>query len=192
MEVNCQCIAPIGTNSETAFTAERNRRFYLNTAHPAPCNGTINSWRYCFYNPNRINNNRFYNTTFAVYRAVGTGDSARYQRVSNVTTISRHGNIIPRSPNFSCYNVSVNSFTIQTGDFVAACIYDPPGGSIRHLDIVGRGNTGYSLMQTNISYANQCNENSLPSSISSSQLSSRNSRILHLYATIMGTLTVYN
>ena len=43
MEVNCQCTAPIGINSETAFTAYRNRRFYLNTADPAPCNGTINT-----------------------------------------------------------------------------------------------------------------------------------------------------
>ena len=187
VEVNCQCTAPVGTNNEIAFTAERKESFYLNTAHPAPCNGTINSWRYCFYNPSTsIYNNRIYSTSFAVYRAVGTGDSAHYLRVSNITTVSWHGSEINRSQNFNCYNVSVNAFTIEAGDIVGACVYDPEDTQIRQLDIVGRVATGYSLMRTDNGFS-QC-EYSLPSNISRNQLSNRKSRILHLYANITGML----
>ena len=191
MEVNCQCAsaAPIiGTNNERGFTAGRRRRFYLNTDDPAPCNGTINGWRYCFYNPYRIRNNFDYRATFAVYRA----DGIDYQRVSNVTTVSWRGRDINRSQDFNCYNVSVNSFTVQAGDIVAACIYEPIiilyRGSPRQLDLVGQGVAGHFLMQTNS--ANQCRENSLPSFVSYNQLSTRNSRILHLYAIITSTFKV--
>ena len=190
VELNCQCdsIAPnniiIGTNNETAFIPERDERFYLNVADPAPCNGIINGWRYCIYNPDDIENYRYYITTFAVYRAVGTG----YQKVmSSETRVSRRGNKINRSQDFNCYNVSVNSFTVQAGDFVAACIYDPGlnGGLYRQLDLIGRNVAG-SLMRTNTEFASQCSGNSLPSVVSDNQLSNESSRILHLYATITG------
>jgi hypothetical protein len=186
VEVNCQCTntAPLifGTNDETAYTAERDERFYLNTADPAPCNGTVNGWRYCFYNPNDVRNQRTYSTTFAVYRAVGTG----YEIVSgSITTVSRSGRDINTSQRLNCHDVSVNSFQIEAGDFAAACIYDPSGPSRRQLDLIGRGSrVTSSLMRTG--NADQCSDNSLPSNILSSQLSNRNSRILHLYATITG------
>ena len=180
--MNCQCI--VGTNIETAFTVERYERFYLNTAHPAPCNGTINSWRYCFYNPGNIGDNYIYKTTFAIYRAVDTG----YQRVSNVTTVSWSGREINDlgSPSFNCYNVSINSFTIEAGNFVAACVYES-ADETRQLDVVGRRAADYSLMRMND--VSQCSENSLPSNVLSSQLT-RTSRILHLYAIITSTLKV--
>ena len=185
VEVNCQCdsTAPnnfIGTNNERGFTAERDQRFYLNAANPAPCNGTVNRWRYCIYNPGDIRNWRYYKTTFAVYRAVGTD----YQRVSNVTTVSWHGRDINRSQSFNCYNVSVNSFPVQAGDFVAACIYDPSDWSSRQLDLIGRNVTG-SLKRTDEGFTS-CSENSLPSVVLDNQLETRSSRILHLYATITG------
>ena len=195
--MNCQCTsaAPnnsiIGTNNERGFIAERDKRFYLNVADPAPCYGTINRWRYCFYNPDYISSACEYKTTFAVYRAVDTG----YQRVSSVITVSWLGRDINRSQDFNCYNVSVDSFTVQAGDIVAACIYEPSSqpvilyrGSPRQLDLVGQGVAGHFLMQTNS--ANQCRENSLPSFVSYNQLSTRNSRILHLYAIITSTFKV--
>ena len=190
MEVNCLCTAPIGINNERAFTADRGRRFYLNTAYPAPCNGTINSWRYCFYNPSNVNNNRVYRTSFAVYRVFGTGSSVRYQRVSNVTIVTWRGNEINALPrSFNCYNARINTFAIQAGDILAACVYDPAGGgTTKQLDIVGRNAAGYSLMR--MEDESQCRQNSLPSSVSSSRLSNNalNSRILHLYANITGML----
>ena len=105
--------AVIGTNDERAYTAERSRRFYLNTAAPAPCNGIINGWRYCFYNPSDIRNSRTYITTFAAYRATATG----YQRVSNVTVVSWSGrDINALLESFNCFNINVNDFTIEAGD----------------------------------------------------------------------------
>ena len=185
MEVNCQCTAQapiVGTNSERAYTADRSRRFYLNTAAPAPCSGTINGWRYCFYNPGNIRNSLTYITTFAAYRATDTG----YQRVSNITVVSWSGrDINALSQNFNCFNISVSDFIIEAGDIVGGCVYDPAGGgSTRQLDIVGQNAAGYSLMQ--MSDESQCEQNSLPLSISSSQLFILNSRILHVYASITG------
>ena len=189
MEMNCQVCTPIGTNNQRRFTAVRDSRFYLNTAHPAPCGGTINRWRYCYYRPSNTND-RDYRATFAVYRIVGTGDSISYKRVSNVFTVSRNRNQI-RSRAFRCINFNVNGFTIEAGDFVAACVYDPADTNQvrRQLDIVG-GTTGYSLMQ--MSDVSQCGDNSLPSNISNSQLSIVNSSILHLYATITSMFIIHN
>ena len=68
---------------------------------------------------------------------------------------------------------------------MAACIYNPSSNNGR-LDLIGRNVAGNSLMQT--SNANQCGDNSLPSNVLNNQLSNRNSRILHLYATITGDL----
>ena len=188
VEVNCQCDSTasnniIGTNDELAYTAERDKRFYLNVANPAPCNGRINSWRYCLYNPGNIDNNREYKTTFAVYREVGTG----YQKVtSSETTISLRGREMNRSQNFNCYDIIVDSFTVQAGDFVAACIYDPNGGSTQ-LDLIGEDVDG-SLKWTDWAFSRQCRRNSLPSDVSNNQLETKDSRILHLYATITGRL----
>ena len=189
MEVNCQCpsTAPIilGTNDETPYTADRSMRFYLNTADPAPCNGTINGWRYCFYNPGNIVNDRTYITTFAAYRTIATG----YQRVSNVVVVSWSGHDINAlSESFNCFNINVNDFTIEAGDIMGGCVYDPPGGG-RQLDIVGQNAAGYSLMQ--MSDVSQCTQNSLPLSISSSQLFILDSTILHVYASIIGTVDYY-
>ena len=186
VEVNCQCTAQapiVGTNRERADTADTGTRFYLNTAAPAPCNGTINGWRYCFYKPSDIRNDRTYITTFAAYRATVTG----YQRVSNVTVISWSGrNISVLSQNFNCFNISVSGFTIEAGDIVGGCVYDPAGRSTRQLDIVSRNAAGYSLMRRNDE--SQCRQNSLPMSISRNQLNRNilNSRILHVYANITG------
>ena len=186
MKVNSLCteqVPIIGTNSETAYTADRNTSFYLNTADPAPCNGTINKWRYCFYNPDNIANGRTYITTFAAYRATATG----YQRVSNVNVVPWSGSDINAlSQNFNCFNINISDFTIEAGDIVGGCVYDPAsgGGSTRQLDIVGQNAAGYSLMQ--MSDVSQCTQNSLPLSISSSQLFILNSRILHVYASITG------
>ena len=185
MEVNCQC-TQIGSRNEEPFIAESDHGLYLNTADPAPCNGIINGWRYCFYNPTSITNSHIYSTSFAVYRAVGTEDIVHYQRVSNVTTVSWRGSEIDRSPSFNCYDLNVNSFTIEAGDFVAACLYDPSrGGRTRQLDIVGQNSDGFLMRNDEI----QCSENPLPSNILNSQFSVIN-RILHLYATITSTFKV--
>ena len=182
LDVNTQC-SPIGTNNQTRFTAVTNHGFYLNTAYPAPCSGTVQKWRYCRYQPSDTNGNN-YRATLAVYRRVGSGDEVRYERVSSVFTASMGRRQI-RSQRFSCHNLNVPDFTIEAGDYVGACIYDPIDNDRvrRQLDIVGQ-TSGYSLMQMND--VSECGDNSMPSNISSSLLSTVNSRILHLYATITG------
>ena len=181
VEVNAQTeCSPVGANSQTAV---RDHRFYLNTAHPAPCSGTIDRWRYCLYRPADTSNSQYY-AEVAVYRPVGTGDGVRYERVSDTFRISRNRNRA-RSRSFRCYNFNINSdITIKAGDFVAACIYNPAESNRGQLDLVGqnRSTVGYSLLQMND--VSGCGDISLPSSVSSSQLSSVDSRILHIFARI--------
>ena len=176
-EVNCQC-NPIGTTNSTEFSAVRNHSFYLNTAHPAPCSGTIDRWRYCYYRP-ATDGERF-RVTWAVYRRMGSGIDTHYIRVdSSLRTVERRDS----EDDFWCLEENVRNFQIEVGNVVGACIYDPQDNRrvIKQLDIVGQAN-GYSLMQMND--VSDCSDRSMPSNISSSQLSSIDSRILHLYATI--------
>ena len=99
---------------------------------------------------------------------------------------------IPESGDFWCrnLNLNMNAFDIEAGDLVGACIYDLPQTNRKQMDIVGQAN-GYSLMQMSAGSQIECGDNSMPSSISSSQLSTIDSRILHLYATITSILIYY-
>ena len=188
-KVDSQC-GPIGTNNETAFTAVRRLRFYLNTAYPAPCSGTVTRWRHCYYRPDTTGNR--YWVTWAVYRRMGSGNATNYVMVdSSLRTVSRRNNQIPNSGGFWCRNQNIaNDFNIEAGDVVAACIYDPvdSNGLVRkQLDIIGQVR-GYSLMQ--MSDVSSCGSSSMPSVISSSQLSTVDSNLLHLYATITSMFCV--
>ena len=59
---------PIGNSDVTAATPSRARRFYLNSADPAPCTGNITSWRVCYYGPDDVDDDRgTYWATYAVY-----------------------------------------------------------------------------------------------------------------------------
>lgn len=186
MKVNCQC-SPVGTRNETRSTAVRDHRLYLNTADPAPCSGTIQRWRFCFYRPVAIVGSDRYRVTLAVYRRMGSGNSTRYEIVrSSRRTITRND---PSSGNFWCRNDNAPDFNIKAEDIVGACIYEPPAGNRKQMDIVSEAN-GYSLMQMSIE--NQCGDNLMPSTILSSQLSTVDSRILHLYATIASMFTLHH
>ena len=98
---------------------------------------------------------------------------------------------IPESGDFWCRNqiLNMNAFDIEAGDLVGACIYDLPQTNRKQMDIVGQAN-GYSLMQMSAGSQIECGDNSMPSSISSSQLSTIDSRILHLYATITSMFVI--
>ena len=181
MEVNCQC-GPIGASDEIPFTAVRDHRLYLNTEYPAPCSGTVERWRHCYYRPTTINRGDRFRVTWAVYRRMRSGNDTSYVRVeSSVRTATRRDNQIPNSGSFWCRNQNVNDFDIEAGDIIGACIYDPPQSNRKQMDIVGDAN-GYSVMQMSVD--DQCGDNLMPSMISSSQLLNVGSRILHLYATI--------
>ena len=183
LEVNSQqCSGPIGTNNEVEHSAVRQNRFYLNTAAPAPCSGTITEGRFCYYKPNNIKNNRDYYVTVAVYREMNN-DPGQYQRITNtfVTISYTETQIRDENGNFVCNTFDVSpDIDIEAGDVFGACVFDPSGKRPRRLEIVGEA-SGYSLMQMSSS---GCSLDAMPSNVSTSDLSNVNSRLLHVYANI--------
>lgn len=197
----------IGNSNETMVTKTTDRRFYLNTADPAPCAGNITSWRVCYYGPNSTSSSftfrfaRSYWATYAVYRKVDTGVVERYVRVSEIFKAVRASEFAARfreagdvvdgrihPGGFRCYTDSIDtasSVTVQAGDILGACVFDPMNDryrllSRRQLDVVGESrHNGGSLLATT---AGGCSMDTLPSNIPTSQLSVVNSRTLHIHA----------
>lgn len=186
----------IGNSNEAAATPSRARRFYLNAAHPAPCTGNVTSWRVCYYGPDNVNRIGSYWATYAVYRVMVSDASARYVRVSEMFRAIRtiagftgdpivDGEIVEEG--FNCYTDSIDvgdsPLTIQAGDLLGACIFDPSNSILVNrlqLDVVGEAN-GESLLQMD---EGGCSRNAIPSDIPANQLTSLDSRRLHIYANI--------
>ena len=170
------------------FSAIRDRRFYLNIADPAPCNGTITRWRYCYYGPSSLLS-ASYRVTFAVYRNDMTDSGGLYyQRVSRTFTADRVATSQnPISSGFNCHDeldIGSEAVEIQRGDIVGACIFDPNDYLIfvhSQLDVVGEA-SGYSLLE--MRDISECDFNAVPNQILVSNLREQTSRILHLYADI--------
>ena len=194
----------IGNNNETAVTPSRAQLFYLNTANPAPCTGNITSWRVCYYGPDSVNRVGSYWATYAVYRRMGSGSNTRYVRVSEIFRAIRTVAGFTNAPGtgvdgeiaqggFNCYTDSIDAgvspLTIQVGDILGACIFDPDGDIVVNdidilirlpLDVVGEA-SGESLLQMGTA---GCSREDIPSDIPANQLSTLNSRRLHVYANI--------
>ena len=168
----------------------------------ATCNGAVTSWTVCYYGPSDPIFSLSYWATYAVYRRSNTASGEeRYERVSGVLSAVRstrnliNFNADPptdgqiQNGGFMCYNDSVNtsdsSLTIQAGDIIGACVFDPQDGiwfARQPLDIVGRMN-GESLLQVDLPDG-ACTMDAIPSSILRSDLQNRNDRRLHIYANI--------
>ena len=131
-----QC-GSIGNSNETAGTASRARMFHLDTANPASCTGNITSWRVCYYGPDSVDTAGSYWATYAVYRRMGSGNSDRYLRVSEMFRALRTVARIIGDPivdgeiaqgGFNCYTDSIDvgnsPLTIQAGDILGACVFD--------------------------------------------------------------------
>ena len=162
----------------------------------------------CYYGPNTANLLTNVWATFAVYRKIGLGSFEHYERVSKVLHAIRANPFIARfetagqvdgkiqAGGFNCYSNSLDAstslLTVQAGDVLGACVFDPEDIMIssliiiaRHqLDIVGQI-SGESLLGMGTS---GCTIDALPTSIAANQLLPYHSRRLHLYADI-GTLT---
>ena len=191
LSLSSDCSSPLGTNDERELTAARDLSFYLNTAHPAVCSGTVRSWRYCYYVPSVINDTiDNYRTSFAVYRRMMDSSGLyAYGRVSRVFSITETKELVNvHNSSFVCGILDVNDFTIEAGDLVGACIFDPiDTGRVRsQMDIVGEAiiESGYSLLRMSDVSACAVGLNRLPSNISNNMLSIVGSRVLHLYADI--------
>ena len=193
LQEHCGAIGILDNRAATPSTAQL---FYLNTANPAPCTGNVTSWRVCYYGPASINPIGSYWATYAVYRRTGSGSNTRYIRVSELFSAIRTVPTFTGTPivdgeiaqgDFNCYDdIPANSsVTIQAGDILGACIFDPDGDipfivTRLPLDVVGISSGG-SLLQMN---TDGCSRQDLPSSILANQLSTLASRRLHIYANI--------
>ena len=159
---------------------------FLNTDYPAPCSGTIERWRLCFYRPVTHGVNDRYRLTLAVYRTMGTQYYVRVNPSLHTITVD----FPAQSNNFACqyYDLNMNDqFNIEAGDIVGACVFNPSQTDRERMDIVSEANE-YSLKQINT----RCGWYSVPHTISSSQLSTINSRLLHLSATISSRFHIHN
>ena len=138
-----QC-GSIGNSDETAATASRAQLFYLDTANAASCTENITSWRVCYYGPDSVDNSGTYWATYAVYRRMGSGNSVSHRRVSEMFSAVRtvealmtlssvvDGEIAEGG--FNCYDDSIDvGVTIQTGDILGACVFDPEDRPFLHL-----------------------------------------------------------
>ena len=188
----------IGNSDETQITARRDELFYLNTGNPAPCTGNVTSWRVCYYGPGDslgFLSARDYLATYAVYRLMGSGGNERYERVSEIFigTVSTSNiagsatvDAAVRQTGFTCFDDSTSTpVMVQAGDIVGACVFRPDDFSdtisTRRLDVVGE-TSGESLQV--LTDVIGCSRTEIPSNIQTSQLSTRNSRRLHIYANI--------
>ena len=183
----------IGNNTEDQLSVRGDERFYLNIANPAPCTGNITSWRVCYYGPNNPNDVHSYWATYAVYRRMGSGEDEHYERVSEMFSAVRAqcdvnvGDILDGviRGGFNCYtdfiDVGDSPLIVQAGDIIGACVFNPPGGERRQLDIVGgMDGLGESLFEDDLT----CTVNEIPLSVQHSDLTRCDNRRLHIYANI--------
>ena len=198
----------IGNSNENVLATDRSRRFYLDTANPAPCTGSITSWRVCYYGPNQTldeEDHFSYWATYAVYRKIGSGADEHYKQVSqlfsavtatnNLARIDSTVDAVIRQQGFTCYDDSITApLTVQAGDIIGACVFNPMDGGFftrDQLNVVGRVG-GESLLRMG---SGGCSTTALPMEIKASQLSTANSRRLHIYANIgrsICTIKIYN
>ena len=190
----------IGNSDETRITARRNEQFYLNTGNPAPCSGNVTSWRVCYYGRGddlEDNQRRSYLATYAVYRLMGSDDNEIYERVSEIFTATvttsniAGGDTVDatvRQNGFTCFDDSTSApVMVESDDIVGACVFRPDDFvpnfiTTRELDVVGE--TSGESLQVLTDVDSGCSRTEIPSNIQTSQLSTRNSRRLHIYANI--------
>ena len=200
----------IGTDRGTN-NVNRDDYFYLNTAAPSDCWGTITSFSYCYYAPreSQRSSSSLYRTNFGVYRPSMEGGARVYTLVSGVFTLERSQAQVDRELDFvdkrrrrsvrdtdgarfkreydnddECLDLSFNEpVTVNPGDVLGACVFDPPGSSVYPLDVVRSASSSDELLRAD-SGSSGCTDTAVPSSITSSSLSTRTSRVLHLHATI--------
>ncbi len=177
-----QTCGDIGTVAEE-FRESREQKFFLNTQNPAPCDGNVTEFQYCYYLTDQLSEGHLF--TFAVYRETSQGSNV-YIPVSDAfttgTSIFNHG-----SASFACrtYNPQ-QTIQIQAGDIIGACIYNPPNegglvGTRIQLDVVGQnaGNDSF-LMSTDDN--TECGNSAVPSSVSN--LNRADGFVLHVNANI--------
>ena len=149
------CNCSTGSNVQMNLSNSENigYRYYLNTAEPAHCNGTIKSIGYCYYGPNQYNNTRAWAAVVALYRSELDG---RYRRVSDELILSKPRPSDPLSPNpetdlllnFNCDTCALSSaLHVQKGNMFGALVFaDQRLLRLGGLDLIGDSSNGYLMM----------------------------------------------
>ena len=151
----------------------------------------------CYYGPEVVNADGGYWATYAIYRRMSSDSqsSDRYERVSEMFSAVRTGERCVGRPGiedgeieqggFSCYEDTHGTgdslVTVQAGDILGACVFDPDGNRRFPLDIVGEVSGELLLAMDTV---DGCTRDNLPMSISATDLSSINSRRMHLHANV--------
>ena len=150
----------IGSNIQMELSNSENvgYRYYLNTAEPARCNGSITSVGYCYYGPRLYNHTfRFWATAAAVYRPEVNGS---FRRVSDgllltKLTPSNQSSVSPENTlllglGFNCDTYILDpedAIHVRKGDIFGALIFaDQPFLHLGGLDLVGNSSGDYQLM----------------------------------------------
>lgn len=181
----------LGSKIEQPVSQSSRERLFMNFGAPAQCNGTVTSWRYCYYNrypDDECDDAESYRSVFLVYRKFG-GSTSTYIPVLESRRSVRITLRCPRDGGFRCREVTLSrseQFTVQQNDIIAACL--PSVGSIR---VVGEQSSGPSVgvYQYDASGFAQCSDSQLPVVLADASQSSiftlnRGRFRLHLYAEI--------
>ena len=111
-----------GTNRQPTSRSTQERLF-MNFDAPSQCNGTVTSWNYCYYRPNRRADDDILGVKFLVYRQ-NTSTSLFHPVPNSVFTLTVNYGSLNVS---GCQSVMLNSsqqFQIQMNDVISACIID--------------------------------------------------------------------
>ena len=178
----------MGSNVSTAAQVSTRERFYLNTPRPAPINGTITHFRYCYYGEEDSDRN-IYQALMALYRPE-PGSGTNYQRITDTVSVIKRTPLseVPQAeallPGFNCDSIELEeSVQVLLGDVIGACIYDT-FSSIDRLDVVSESEDGYFMLY-NSADDEDCENRVLPELVIGSNLEKSSIlRILHIFAEI--------
>jgi hypothetical protein len=188
-------------------------QYYLNTAEPASCSGTISSVDYCYYGPSQYSNDNkiLWVAVVALYRSEHNGS---YIRVSNGILLSKRPPSNTPNPerdillNFNCDTYTLSStMRVQEGDIFGALLITDQIQQIlpiwvqaavraHGLDLVGDSSNGYLMMNksldqdgeigdlvTDILFNFNTEGLDLPTTLNGLSLDTEK-RVLHVYANI--------
>jgi len=172
-----QSCTPFGNTDRMERGLSSARGLFLDLQNPAPCNGTVTAWNYCFYRIESASDIN-YIVDFVVYRRMGSN----YQLVESRTVDMSGPQLAALNSDFMCDTISLQEsemFEIREADVLGACLNDE-GNNQKMLDILAES-------VTNTLYATDgCTQSgiNIPTSIRSSGLSTRSSFAIHLFVDV--------